>query len=455
MSAAPAAGGDPSGRRGVLRVLDTLTKRLDLQRRLGKTHGDARDLWKTLGYPDQVEPRDYQARYQRGDIAKRIVDAPAQATWRTMPRVTDAPESEEATSFSAAWEALVRRLRLGHRFERADKLAGLGRYAILYLGAPGDPREPLGAARGPEDLRFVQAFGEDRIDIAEVEGDTTSPRFGLPRLYTVDLAGSFGAHRTSGPETLSGRTIHWTRVVHIAEGTLDDDLFGTPRLRPVWNRLLDLEKVLGASGEAAWLTAERGLHFNVDPEADDVDEEALEAEIERYVHQVQRFIRTKGVESKVLGSSVPDPTGLVNALIGIMAGTTGIPQRILMGSERGQLASSQDRASWNERIAERQADFAEPVALLPFIERCVEHGFLPRPRRAPTVLWGSLLSISPAERAGNLQRFSRAVAAYANAKASGASPITDEEFREQAGLPRERPAEATPSRPDPGREGVD
>lgn len=453
MSAAPSTGGVSSGRRGVLRALDTLTKRLDLQRRLGKTHGDARDLWKTLGYPDRVDPEDYQARYQRGDIAKRIVDAPAQATWRTMPRVTDAPESEEPTPFSAAWDALVRRLRLGHRFERADKLAGLGRYAILYLGAPGDPREPLSRAQGPQDLRFVQAFGEDRIDIAEVEGDTTSPRFGLPRLYTADLAGSFGAHRTTGPDELSARTIHWTRVLHIAEGTLDDDLFGTPRLRPVWNRLLDLDKVLGASGEAAWLTAERGLHFNIDADAEDVDEEALEAEIERYVHQIQRFIRTKGVQSKVLGSEVPDPTGLVQAIIGVIAGTTGIPQRILLGSERGQLASSQDRASWNERIAERQADFAEPVALLPFVERLIEHGFLPTPERPPSVLWGSLLSISPGERAGNLQRFSRAVAAYANAKATGVSPITDEEFREQAGLPRERPASSAP--PLPAGEGAE
>ena len=41
------------------------------------------------------------------------------------------------------------------------------------------------------------------------------------------------------------RKVHWTRVIHIAESTLENPIYGIPRLRPVYNRLMDIEKVTG------------------------------------------------------------------------------------------------------------------------------------------------------------------------------------------------------------------
>lgn len=63
-------------------------------------------------------------------------------------------------------------------------------------------------------------------------------------------------------------------------------------------------------------------------------------------------------------------------IIALISGTTGIPQRILIGSEAGQLASEQDRANWAERIEERRALYAEPNILEPLVDVFQDVGLL-------------------------------------------------------------------------------
>ncbi len=65
-------------------------------------------------------------------------------------------------------------------------------------------------------------------------------------------------------------------------------------------------------------------------------------------------------------------------IIQLISATTGIPTRILLGSERGELASSQDERNWLSYIASRQTNFAGPVILRPFIDRLIEYGALPK-----------------------------------------------------------------------------
>src|SRR5690606_38139347 len=101
----------------------------------------------------------------------------------------------------------------------------------------------------------------------------------------------------------------------------------------------DLEKIIGGSAETFWLVANRGIHANVDKEMDldENDAAALSEEIDEYLHDLRRVIRTRGVDINSLGSSTVDPEGVFAPLMSIIAGTTGIPKRILMGAEIGQL----------------------------------------------------------------------------------------------------------------------
>ena len=57
--------------------------------------------------------------------------------------------------------------------------------------------------------------------------------------------------------------VHASRVIHVAEDILDDEVYGIPRLEPLYNYLDDLLKVVGGSAEMFWLDAKRRLVFSL------------------------------------------------------------------------------------------------------------------------------------------------------------------------------------------------
>ena len=53
----------------------------------------------------------------------------------------------------------------------------------------------------------------------------------------------------------------------------------------------------------------------------------------------RRVIRTQGMELNTLGGAVANPQGPLDVIIKLVSVASGIPIRILTGSERGELAS--------------------------------------------------------------------------------------------------------------------
>ena len=74
-----------------------LGERYALASRAGKSFGGDRNLYHTLGYPDELEYNDFLAMYERGDIAQRIVEAPVEGTWRHPPELREG-KGEDADS---------------------------------------------------------------------------------------------------------------------------------------------------------------------------------------------------------------------------------------------------------------------------------------------------------------------------------------------------------------------
>ena len=114
-------------------LISTIISRADLANRAGLTFDGKRDLYKELGYRRVLTFAEYDDRYQRGGIASRIVDAFPMATWRNPPIVTVKGNEK----FGEVWNELALRLKLFHYLERVDRLAGIGRYATLFLGVSG------------------------------------------------------------------------------------------------------------------------------------------------------------------------------------------------------------------------------------------------------------------------------------------------------------------------------
>ena len=335
------------------------------------TFSGQRNLADALGYPTTLQPADYVARYERGGIAKRIVEALPMSTWRGGGEVIEDEDPDTETEFEESFAALNKRLKLWPTFQKADILAGLGDYAAILLFAPGSMADPLERCK-PEELVHVQPVAQINLTFGDLETDPTSPRFNLPIYFNLTLrGGSTGKHFAS--------KVHYTRIIPVVDGSLDNPWIGTPRLRPVWNYLEDLDKVVGGGAEAYWKRADSGLHIKIDPtlSVSEPEKQELKSSIEEYTHSLKRVLTTRGVEIQPLGSEVSNFNTNADAITALISATIGIPQRILMGSERGELASSSDQTNYDDRVQDRRTSFADPDVVRPFIERMMALGVLP------------------------------------------------------------------------------
>ena len=407
-------------------ALGALLERSRLAGQLGMQFGGDRDMYQVLGYSQQLTFDQYQGEYNRGDIAGRIVDLPASDTWRIPPTLQDGVGTEE-TPFLVACRELAGRLRIWHYLERLDRLAGIGRFGALLIGARDNQplSAPLKAAslRGPADILYLSVFAEGSVSILTFDRDPQSARFGLPETYQVQMgAGSLG---------FGSEVVHWTRLIHVADDLTEDEVYGRPRLERVFNRLQDLQKIVGGGAEAAWRVMDRGLHADVRDGFALADPDAVSDEIENYLHGLQRFIRTQGMTVTPLGADMVDPSGLFGIAISLIAAAANIPQRILIGSEAGELASSQDAAQWAGQIRSRRTKFAEPIILRAFIDRLIWAGALPAPTDGLyTVTWAPLFELDELQRGQVAGAYAGAIAAYAPGGATDAVvPVA--EFRQK------------------------
>jgi len=457
--AVAAAPGAPASLRAAINawrvdILSTLA-------RYGYTYGGKRNVAQVLGYQETLDYDGYLARYARDGIGGRIVEIPAEATWGTLPRLTEDRELHSETALSRKFIEITERTQVRRMLEKLDVLAGIGRYSVGVIGFR-DGRsleEPVAeGAVGADGVLYLAAFSEKHATPADIDTDPRSPGYGRPSHYDIDFSRGLedadpslfrsilGRLGSAQPGRLS-RKVHASRLIHVAEGTLEDDVFGRPRLRRVWDRLDDLAKTVGGAAEIFWLTANRGMQFDVDPEKVTITPEitaAIEAQLKEYDSGLRRILQTSGVNIKglnELGAGNVNPLGVFRVVAAIIIGTTGIPYRMLFGTERGQNINAEDRAGWLEQIAQRRATFGKEVVLQPFIERLVHAGALPKLAREAELFWPPVHDDMRQAEVADIT--ARAVLNHAKARKEGGAAITTGEFRSlMLNLPAEMPEDA-------------
>lgn len=355
-----------------------------------------RDFYATFGYNKTLQYEDMLFKYMRQDIAARIVDAPASALWGNPPEITTGNDE-----FDKTWINLTKKHDLWMHLEQVDKLAGMGEFAVLLLGFGDQNIELPTDAQGKKDLIYLQPYSVNAAQINKLEERPTSPNYLRPSLYQISPFKDQMDTSIVIPTAVTDFKVHSSRVLHVAENCLSNCIIGNPRLVRVYNVLDDVLKTVGGTAETFWLSGNRGMHFNLesDVELSPEDEKDLSDEIDEYQHQLRRVLRTRGVEVNSLGSDVPDPKNLFEVLISLISGATGIPKRILTGSEAGQLASEQDRNNWADRVEERRENFGEPIVLKPLIRKLAAAGILPEvPEENIKIVWPDAFKLSPLER---------------------------------------------------------
>jgi hypothetical protein len=420
-----------------------LLSRSMLGNRLGVSFGGERDLYESFGYPRYPTFQDYQNLYDRGGLAQRIIKKHCDSTWNKVPVLIDGEArsdslDEGATEFLKAWDALQKKLGVIQVMRQADIMCNIGRYSVLFLGSSG--KSYADTVKKGGGLFFLNAFNEVQASISSLIQDPKNEMYGMPQTYTITFNND-----EIGLENPGGSLVHYTRAIHIAEDKLGSRLYGTPRLKAPLNRLLDLEKTTGGGAEAAWLAVWGGMLFTTQegariPDEGSAEGQQIDEQMRKFYNKMQRYAMLEGVDVNNIGVQNVSVKDIYDTLKTDLAGTVGIPQRILFGAERGELASSQDQQEWNGAIDSRRTNYAEPEILRPFIKWCVDFNVLPMPKSGLDkygIEWYPVYSMSQMEQAQ-----------YGNALAQGASTVSGgaveqamdvNEWRSKVGLPPRTP----------------
>jgi hypothetical protein len=424
-----------------------------------------RSIEAECGYPDAYSVEDYQKLYDREPVAARVVQVWPRETWAISPSVYEDEDSETATEFEEAWDSLGRTLRgemsryaseegspVWEVLCRADVLSGIGHYGVILLGLDdGLPLEqpvkgieekntaPAGKGQaGPypgayqfsvnaratkgRRLLYLRCFPEALASITRFETNPTSPRFGQPTHYAVTL--NDPTYSWGGGATPPGASVnvHWTRVIHVADNLESSEVFGVPRMRPVLNPLLDIRKVRGGSAEMYWRGAFPGYNVVTHPQMGaevELDQASLQDTFEKWMNGLQRYLAIDGASVQSLAPQVVDPTAQITAQIEAVCIELNIPVRIFKGSERGELASSQDERAWRGRVKGRQCGYITPRLICPLVDRLIAAGVLPEPE-GYTVWWPDIDTQTDLEKA---QVFAANMGAWAQYISGGVEQI--------------------------------
>jgi len=382
-------------------LITQLATRMALASTLGtQQYGGERDIYQALGYKKSLTYEDYWVKYKRQDMAKAIIDRPAIITWSGKLSITEGEDTE--SEFGRVWDELNIELKLKSRLIRLDKLTGIGSYGVLLLGFD-DVSTLTGfqneVKSGSRKLLYVKPYGEGSAKIKKFEANPRSKRFGLPLIYTLKSNEEQGENLS--PELSQELDVHYTRIVHVAGELLESEIYGVSKLEAVFNRLMDLEKLVGGDAEMFWRGARPGYSGKVDPDFMMTPEtkKELKEQIDEYEHNLRRIFVNEGVSLEALAQQIADPKNHVDVQISMISAVTGIPKRILIGSERGELASGQDRSEWLSFVETRRTEYAEPIIIRPFIDRLIEYKVLPSPKDDKYIVrWEDLLSLTEKDR---------------------------------------------------------
>lgn len=395
-----------------------------------------KDINDECGYPDtsSIKVNFYRDLYEREAVAARVVEVLPKECWKTVPKVFEDEDADNETEFETAWKALGSRLLIEEEddeeslfnFEegnpiweyllRADILSGIGAYGVILLGLDDGEDLDKPVTGSDHELMFIRVFPQHLADITVFEEDATNRRFGKPVEYSLTFmeptressSGSIGAGN------LKSQKVHWSRVVHIADNLGSSEIIGVSRMRPVLNNLINIRKLYGGSAEMYWRGAFPGISFESHPQLGgevEGDLSSLKDEMEQYMNGLQRYLKLIGFSAKSLAPQVVDPTPQINVQIEAICVNKGIPKRIFTGSERGELASSQDDTSWDERITHRREMYLTPRVIVPFITRLIKLGVLPKPSQF-NVAWQDLSVMNADEQATVATKVTEAMAKY-------------------------------------------
>lgn len=411
-----------------------------------------RDIYGEAGYPKykMLTIDDYKQMYDREPIGARVVEIFPEECWMVTPKVSEAKEDTENSPFEEAIQKISNVLSgdewyksdigspIWSYLKKIDILSGIGSFGVLLLGI-NDGKELFEEAvfnpseSAEMELNYIRVFDESQILITKWEEDNTNPRVGLPTEYTIQIHDESVRQRTGARLDTQTHKVHWTRVIHVAETKGSSESFAKPRQEQVYNRLHDLVKLYGGQAEMYWRGAFPGLSVESHPSLGgdvDIDKKEVVEQIDKMQNGLTRWLAIMGASVKSLAPQVVSPKEHIDVAIEAICIKLGCPVRIFKGSERGELASSQDDSSWNDTLANRHNTYLTPELVSPFFSRLIKLNVLPEPKDGYKIEWPDLNALDEKTKAEIAMKRTQALAAYVNGDIATVMSVEDYMIKE-------------------------
>lgn len=356
--------------------------------------------YKDFGWPDAVTFAQTYAMYHRNGLARSAVEKTVLKTWQDDPEIwaSDKPtESPEEAEIRQRFDDL----QLWQALAEADRRAMVGGYAgVILRYADSQPfQAPVDRVPGGLDglVEAIPAWGGEgaQLEVAEWETDEASPSYGKPRMFRFN-------------EAAVGRNLNQVRqfMVHpdrVLIWSRDGTVHNRSDLEPGYNDLMDAEKVKGAGGEGFYkaargnpvLEADKDLDVRKMAEAMGVQPaevaDAMNAQVEDFQKGFDKLLMVQGMTAKTLGVALPTGDTYFNAAVNSFAASMLIPVKILLGSQTGERASTEDANEWNLTNNARRVKRCKP-RIRDLLNRFERAGIIPE--RDWTIHWADLTEAS-------------------------------------------------------------
>lgn len=391
-------------------------------------------------WPGTVDfPLAYQA-YRRNGLAKAAINKTIDKTWQTQPFLLEKPrdgtdgKKRDETPLELEIRLKFGKLRAWQRLMEADRRSMVGRYAgVIMRIADSQPfSAPLVRAAGLDALKGLIPAWEGQLTVAEWGSDPTADDYGEPTMYQFNEANMEGT--TPGARQF---LVHPSRVILWSE---DGTVRGTSSLEAGYNALSTLEKVSGAGGEGFWKNAKSAPVLTIDPLAR-LDQMAkamgttvekmadlMDEQVEGWQRGFDRSLLLQGMKAETLGIVLPSPEHFYNIALQEFAASYSMPLKILVGSQSGERASTEDASEWAQTNMSRRDNETIPNIML-MVDRFVEIGVLPA--KDWTIDWADLTEANMEQK---IDRAVKMADVDTKLQGSGEWVFRPEEIRSTVGL---------------------
>lgn len=410
-----------------------------ITRALGRAADAKRpQAWQEYGYPEQLCFDDFFRLYERHGVAHGVVHRLVEKCWETSPRVIEGDEWDDKTP-ETKWEAefgkLAKRVKLWRAMADADVRRLVGRYSCLILQVADGKNWDQPVNQRACVIKVLPAW-QGQMKPSAWNTNPQSPEYGEPTMWDYNEAKVDPNIEGGTPER--SVSIHPSRVVVV--GDLRD---GVPFLKAGYNDFVNLEKILGGSGESFLKNAARQLAVQYDKDVNlgdiarsyGVALDELQVAFNDAARDLNQgldvLMAVQGGTVNPLVAAVADPEPHFNVALQSACASVRIPAKVVVGMQTGERASVEDLRDFNKRGQGRRVQDLSPD-IESLVNHLVRYKLLSAPPGEFSVIWDDLTESTVIEKLAQAKEM-----ALINREFIGSGepvPFTAAEVRDVAGF---------------------